>query len=602
MTKNNTTNATTNRNNLFSSSSLMLAAMVAAVGGAGLVGTPAWAQADAPNTYNVPHAFTLETKGNAPPVVTLIYKCETYARTKTCADKDKDKGEVIIGTGVTNKKVTSLAPSSTATAEAEANITDLKPGLVKGTVTAKGSAEASLAGCGKPVGSGYAEASSSAKIRAQGVKVDKKGKISWAGGWKHSKGVSGRATQRVAKDPIVARLIDHTTGSVSEWTLLSIKSTLNGGSTSWDGLTLSSDASNMTFEATVGAPVITQAGTIRVKVVDGIVTESIETGMFAGMGLPPVGAPTGFSVPMPTIALDFDLGGDDSHDLEPQFEMDGAAEENDAVAAVEDESTCTLVTDLSTGFDSNDLSTPTIGDNILGFTCSMGQFHLADDFLVPKGSEPLFLDSLDWPVYQTNAPHGVPIQSAFVRLWLGSPMPGGGGVPFAGDLSTNRLIDVRFPGVMRTPLNQPLNPQREIKVARLDMSWAPPLPPGQHIYIEIVAMGLVGLPGPFTPPSPYPNPEWDNALQFNVQNQQWQPALDQQSGRPVSIPFQLFSVGQGQTTCYPDCDQDGVLSIDDFICFQTLFALKDPFVDCDADDTLSIDDFICFQTLFAIGC
>ncbi len=54
--------------------------------------------------------------------------------------------------------------------------------------------------------------------------------------------------------------------------------------------------------------------------------------------------------------------------------------------------------------------------------------------------------------------------------------------------------------------------------------------------------------------------------------------------------------------CYPDCDADGALSIDDFICFQTFFSLNDPYADCDADTFLSIDDFICFQTFFAIGC
>ncbi len=55
-------------------------------------------------------------------------------------------------------------------------------------------------------------------------------------------------------------------------------------------------------------------------------------------------------------------------------------------------------------------------------------------------------------------------------------------------------------------------------------------------------------------------------------------------------------------TCYPDCDASGTLDIDDFICFQTFFALGDPYADCDADGVLTIDDFICFQTFFAIGC
>ncbi len=54
--------------------------------------------------------------------------------------------------------------------------------------------------------------------------------------------------------------------------------------------------------------------------------------------------------------------------------------------------------------------------------------------------------------------------------------------------------------------------------------------------------------------------------------------------------------------CYPDCDASGILDIDDFICFQTFFAIGDPYADCDASGGLDIDDFICFQTFFAIGC
>ncbi len=55
-------------------------------------------------------------------------------------------------------------------------------------------------------------------------------------------------------------------------------------------------------------------------------------------------------------------------------------------------------------------------------------------------------------------------------------------------------------------------------------------------------------------------------------------------------------------TCKADCDASGELDIDDFICFQTRFAISDPYADCDASGGLDIDDFICFQTLFAIGC
>jgi hypothetical protein len=54
--------------------------------------------------------------------------------------------------------------------------------------------------------------------------------------------------------------------------------------------------------------------------------------------------------------------------------------------------------------------------------------------------------------------------------------------------------------------------------------------------------------------------------------------------------------------CVPDADADGTLTIDDFIAFQTLFALGDEAADVNCDQQLSIDDFIEFQTLFAVGC
>jgi trimeric autotransporter adhesin len=54
--------------------------------------------------------------------------------------------------------------------------------------------------------------------------------------------------------------------------------------------------------------------------------------------------------------------------------------------------------------------------------------------------------------------------------------------------------------------------------------------------------------------------------------------------------------------CIPDCDGSKALDIDDFVCFQTLYAIGDPLADCDADGTLNLDDFVCFLTIFALGC
>ncbi len=66
----------------------------------------------------------------------------------------------------------------------------------------------------------------------------------------------------------------------------------------------------------------------------------------------------------------------------------------------------------------------------------------------------------------------------------------------------------------------------------------------------------------------------------------------------------IIQTGSGAAcgVCAADCDASGDLDIDDFICFQTQFAVSDPAADCDVNGWLDIDDFICFQTLFALGC
>jgi hypothetical protein len=57
-----------------------------------------------------------------------------------------------------------------------------------------------------------------------------------------------------------------------------------------------------------------------------------------------------------------------------------------------------------------------------------------------------------------------------------------------------------------------------------------------------------------------------------------------------------------QSSCYADCNGDGLLGLADFGCFQTKFALGDPYADCNGDGLLGLADFGCFQTKFALGC
>jgi hypothetical protein len=55
-------------------------------------------------------------------------------------------------------------------------------------------------------------------------------------------------------------------------------------------------------------------------------------------------------------------------------------------------------------------------------------------------------------------------------------------------------------------------------------------------------------------------------------------------------------------SCYPDCNGDSAINLSDFGCFQTKFALGDPYADCNGDSVLNLSDFGCFQTKFALGC
>lgn len=54
--------------------------------------------------------------------------------------------------------------------------------------------------------------------------------------------------------------------------------------------------------------------------------------------------------------------------------------------------------------------------------------------------------------------------------------------------------------------------------------------------------------------------------------------------------------------CYPDCDNDGALTLADFGCMTTNHAIRTPYADCDANGQWDLADFQCFQSQFALGC
>ena len=74
--------------------------------------------------------------------------------------------------------------------------------------------------------------------------------------------------------------------------------------------------------------------------------------------------------------------------------------------------------------------------------------------------------------------------------------------------------------------------------------------------------------------------------------------------------WQLWDGGAGGSqnatitaaSCYPDCNNDGNLTVQDFGCFQTAFVTGNMYADCNQSGTLTVQDFGCFQTAFVAGC
>ncbi|MEQ8318203.1 MAG: GC-type dockerin domain-anchored protein [Phycisphaerales bacterium] len=58
----------------------------------------------------------------------------------------------------------------------------------------------------------------------------------------------------------------------------------------------------------------------------------------------------------------------------------------------------------------------------------------------------------------------------------------------------------------------------------------------------------------------------------------------------------------GDDDCYADFDDDGSLTIFDFLAFQNAFDGGDLAADCDGDGVLTLFDFLCFQNAFDAGC
>ncbi len=105
------------------------------------------------------------------------------------------------------------------------------------------------------------------------------------------------------------------------------------------------------------------------------------------------------------------------------------------------------------------------------------------------------------------------------------------------------------------------------------------------------------------------HPEWTNGnatAQWNFSVittgdaiEPWQPMTD---FHPTEKEWAFELHGTIGLDCGPDLDQDGALTIFDFLLFQNYFDAGDPIADFDGDGSLTIFDFLAFQNAFDRGC
>jgi hypothetical protein len=55
-------------------------------------------------------------------------------------------------------------------------------------------------------------------------------------------------------------------------------------------------------------------------------------------------------------------------------------------------------------------------------------------------------------------------------------------------------------------------------------------------------------------------------------------------------------------TCAADCDANGRLDVNDFVCFLAAFATRRPYANALPDGAFDVQDFVAFLSRFATGC
>ncbi len=526
------------------------------------------------NPYSITQPIDLTWVGTQVPELKFDYYVYAFAVTASCTSTVNpvpgpppgnlqltSRVPIVQGQPIV-KQIHAVTTSSEATATSSVDVGTIAAGSVQGSYTTSGEVHPRADGCGNPR-AGRATAEAKAEVLIKNGPEMRKGRVGVNAGWQSlgklgGVDVNGRGKNRItAKDPIIARLYDLTTGITTSYVLATVLVSVDEGFVNWQGGIFSSTAQYLSYDLKIQSPVTLQQGRLRLIVENGIVTERIATGMFTGgMGFPGVGQSGNFSTFMPAISLDYDLGGDLSHILETEVEFSCGVAKDDVDAGLDTGGS--LLNEIGVGANGSNVSVLPTGDSNLGFALNTATRHLADRFFVAPGTQK-HLTALRWPVYEIDNA-ALNLAGAYVRLWKGNPM--NGGVLMAGDMSTNRLLAVNPTNIYRVGAATLTSNLRKVKDAVIDMTWAPILAPGEY-WIEVAVDGI-NSPAVFSPTGVWKSPT-DNALTYDPTANQWSIVKDTLSQRQVSFPYDLFGEILPGPICPADINHDGFINVGDLL-------------------------------------
>ena len=544
------------------------------------------------NDYCVEHDFSIRTRGNLSPHLVLQHREYAFAQCGRAKDGPVDnRANTPVGLGVTTFNAHADA-GTVSDANSESNVTALAVGTASGEIRVYGDVD--LCPSAPRQRYAYGRAFSAAKLFYRGRNMDRRGRIGWAGGWRAEPGIQGGIGKVRRIDPVIGRVTDLVTGVTTEHLLIDIENFVQGGVFEWLNDRVTNTAPTMEFRIIMPGSASPSTGFLVVRARDGVVVESFATGEFAGVAVPAVGADATFAFDLPNARdIEFDMPGDDDHELDVEIEMGGAGEHEEAAGA--------LAGDLyiTTALDKGPDQSPVYQHDSAtepGVPLFPGELTVAQPFVVSP-EQAWTVEDLALRLVDPGSEPFTGFEAVYVRLWQGTPGPTGRLI--AGDFETNRLIDTTFTGMYAVMRGEEQSDANPIKDALVDLTWLPPLGPGQYA-IEVAAVG----PGPnpvMLPPSPFdPTPQWQPAF-IGFGGLQYEPLVTI-DGRLASAPMLLFGDDGLGEPCRADLDGDGVLTLFDFLQFQNLFASGDPAADFDGDGVLTLFDFLEFQNAFAEGC